>query len=136
MFLSFLYFVHTADLTPQIDPQNDQVIFTEQGPAETIPSQADIALVQWQEYRQHLYHLQLLSTVADYTCQLSQIALTIPQLTSHLSEETGIWLNSFNLSAGIIAIAQIPLKKWIDSRLTQTEQVIARLQEERLSQLL
>ena len=129
----FVHFLCAIDIassqTVQTEsPTDDRVIFVDQRQANIIT--ATNALAQLQEIKRWLICLQTISTVTDYICQTTQIVLTVPQLAAHPSEIQGIWLNSFNLAAGIIAIAQIPTKKWIKTRLTETENAIAQIQTE------
>jgi hypothetical protein len=132
MLLCFAALVHATDASstpasPVIEsPAGDRTVFIDDRQAAIIT--AANVLGKLQERQQWLIFLQNASTVTDYICQTMQIVLTIPQLAGHPSEEQGVWLNSFNLAAGIIALSQIPTKKWLHARLTEIQEEIARLQ--------
>lgn len=128
MIFCFLPLVHTTELSPRSSGAHDHVTSVVQIQTDEAPTPLVNFLSQLYARKQRLHYLQTASTITDYTCQFTQIALTIPQLTSNPSENTGIWLNSFNLAAGIIALSQIPIKKWLQSRAAETEDEIARLQ--------
>lgn len=121
----FLFLAHTTELSPQ--SPNDQTTFVIQMQTDEPPITFVDPLIKLQTKERYLRWLQTASTITDYTCQFTQVALTIPQLAFSPSENTGVWLNSFNLAAGIIAISQIPTKKWIQSHLEKTRQAIAQL---------
>jgi hypothetical protein len=120
----FTSFIYTVD--PEIELQNNRSVPATPIQADGTPTPLVDPLAQLKEKYRRLCLLQTVSTITDYTCQFTQIALTLPQVIGHPSEEAGTWLNGFNLAAGIIAISQIPTKKWIQSRLAETAQTISK----------
>lgn len=130
MLLGLALFVHatTTEASTATDTATggDHVIFINERQAAVITTANTLGHLQ--ERKQWLLLLQNASTATDYICQTLQIILTVPQLAAHPSEEQGVWLNSFNLAAGLIALSQIPTKKWLQASLQEIEDAITRLQ--------
>ena len=89
MLFCFLNLAHTAELSPQ--SLNDQSTGALQMQTDESPTPFVDPLAKLQAKKQRLCWLQTASTITDYTCQFTQVALTIPQLTSNPSENTGVW---------------------------------------------